>query len=91
MRELYVNTCQAEAEDGSVYRYDYSVLIDEMCMKSGFSCESYGVKISAHEGGEVALVPNITPSISRIESLLELLIRNSVTPCTLADVISDWL
>lgn len=91
MRELYVNTCEAEAEDGTTYRYDYSVLIDEMSVKTGFSCESYGVKIRAQNGGEMALVPNITPSISRIDSLIELLIRNAVTPCTLADVISDWL
>ncbi|MPM71304.1 hypothetical protein SDC9_118268 [bioreactor metagenome] len=91
MRELYVNTCEAEAEDGMTHRYDYSVLIDEMNIRSGFSCESYGVKIRAQNGGEVALVPNITPSVSRIDSLMELLVRNAVTPCTLADVLSDWL
>ncbi len=91
MRELYVNTCEAEAEDGTTYRYDYSVLIDEMCVKNGFSCESYGVKICTRNGGEVALVPNITPSISRIDNLIDLLIRNTVTPCTLIDVLSDWL
>jgi len=91
MRELYVSTCEAEAEDGTTYRYDYSVLIDEVNVENGFSCESYGVKIRAHSGGEVALVPNITPSVSRIDRLLQLLIRNVVTPCTLADVLSDWL
>jgi len=91
MRELFVNTCEAEAEDGITYRYDYSVLIDEMSVKNGFSCESYGVKIRAQKGGEIAMAPNITPSISRIYGLLELLTRNAVTPCTLADVLSDWL
>ena len=91
MRELYVSTCEAKSDDGEVYRYDYSVLIDEMCIHSGFSCESYGVKIRAQGGGEVAVVPNITPSISRIDGLMELLVRNAVTPCTLVDVLSDWL
>lgn len=91
MRELFVNSCEAKAEDGTSYWYDYSLLIDEMRTGSGFSCESYGVMIHAQNGGEVALVPNITPSISRIDSLIDLLIRNTVTPCTLADVVSDWL
>lgn len=91
MRELYVSTCEAKADDGESYRYDYSVLIDEMSVKGGFSCESYGVKIFAQNGGEVAVVPNITSSISRIDNLMELLIRNTVTPCTLVDVLSDWL
>ncbi len=91
MRELYVNTCETTGEDGVTRRYDYSVLIDEMDLKGGFSCESYGVIIRGQNGKEVALVPNITPSVSRIDSLMELLIRNAVTPCTLADVLSDWL
>lgn len=91
MRELYVSTCEAKSDDGESYRYDYSVLIDEMSVKGRFSCECYGVKILSRHGGEIAMVPNITPSISRIDSLMELLIRNTVTPCTLADVLSDWL
>lgn len=91
MKELFVERVAAQSENGVEHNYDYSVLIDEMRFGNGFFCESYGIKVSAGDEGEVALIPNITVSISRIDELAELLVRNVVTPCTLADVVSDWL
>ena len=90
MRELAVAQKQARDEGGTIHIYDYSILVGEMAVSPGFSCESYGVRIR-EQGGESGEVPNITVSISRIDELMELLVRNLVTPCTLRDVVEDWL
>lgn len=90
MRELAVAQMQARDEQGTVHIYDYSILIGETTVSPGFSCESYGVRVR-EQGGESGEVPNITVSISRIDELMELLVRNVVSPCTLRDVVDDWL
>ena len=90
MRELAVAQKQARDEQGRVHTYVYSILVGEMAVSSGFSCESYGVRIR-EQGGESGEVPNITVSLTRIDELMELLVRNMVTPCTLRDVVEDWL
>lgn len=90
MRELAVTQKQVQDEEGNVHTYDYSILVGEMAVSPEFSCESYGVKVR-EQGGESGEVPNITVSISRIDELMELLVRNTVTPCTLRDVVEDWL
>ena len=89
MRELFLQTVELADQAGEVRRFDYSILIGEMDVGS-YACESYGVKIS-EQGGEQACVPNITCSASRIDDLSDLLVRNSVTPAALNDVLSDWL
>lgn len=91
MSELYVTTRTEEDEAGTEYHYSYSILIGEMEVNGQFSCESYGVKVQEQGSGESAAIPNLTTSISRIDGLMELLTRNVVTPCTLADVVADWL
>lgn len=90
MRELAVAQRQARDEAGRTHIYDYSILVGEMTVSPGFSCESYGVRVR-ELGGESGEVPNITVSISRIDELMELLVRNNVTPCSLRDVVDDWL
>ncbi|MGM9606761.1 MAG: DUF6514 family protein [Oscillospiraceae bacterium] len=90
MRELAVALRQARDEEGNVHIYDYSILVGETTVSQGFSCESYGVRIR-ERNGESGEVPNITVSISRIDELMELLVRNIVTPCALRDVVDDWL
>ena len=90
MRELLVAQKQARDVEGNVRIYDYSILVGEMTVSTGFSCESYGVKVK-ERNGESGEVPNITVSISRIDELMELLVQNVVTPCTLRDVVEDWL
>lgn len=89
MRELFLETRELTGQDGAVRRYDYSILIGEMDV-GAYSCESYGVKI-AEQGGDQACIPNITCSAARIDELSGLLTRNTVTPATLNDVLSDWL
>ena len=91
MRELLVDTCETEISAGQVGQYCYYILVDEMEVAEGFSCESYGVKVADLARGEAESVPNITVSVSRIDELIDLLIRNLVTPVTLRDVVEDWL
>lgn len=92
MRELLVGTCDAQGEGGVKRRPRYYILIGEMAVHGGFSCESYGVKIEdADHPEESVSVPDITTSISRIDTLMELLTRNLVTPAGLEDILADWL
>ena len=90
MRELLVDTYTGEEEDGTAHSFQYYILVDEMELGGGLSCESYGVKVAGPDGEE-ASVPNITVSVERIDQLLELLRRNCVSPVTLRDVVLDWL
>lgn len=91
MRELYIKRREERGEDGLIYRFDYYILVDQMEVSGGFACESYGVKIIATDSNDMAEVPNITVSISRIDELMGLLVRNTVTPASLKDVVLDWL
>lgn len=90
MRELAVAQKQTRDEEGNTRVYDYAILVGELEVSPQVSCESYGVRIRGQDG-EVGEVPNITVSISRIDELMDLLVRNVVTPCTLWDVVDDWL
>ncbi len=89
MQEMVVDRKNLEDEQGKQREYIYSVVIGERRL-GGFSCEDYGVKI-AETGGAEAMAPDLTTSVSRIDELMDLLTRNTVTPVTLADVVSDWL
>ena len=90
MRELFVETRTTKDEDGALHRFHYYVVIGEMNVGHLFGCESYGVKI-VEEGGDTAVIPDVTVSISRIDGLVELLRRNMVSPAGLGDVVADWL
>ena len=89
MRELFLESVELADQSGRVRRYDYFILIGEMDV-GAYACESYGIKV-AEQDGEQALVENITCSAARIDELSGLLVRNSVTPAALHDVVSDWL
>lgn len=90
MRELAVARKQTKDEEGNERIYDYAILVGEMEVSPQFACESYGVRIRGQDG-QSDEVPNITVSISRIDELMDMLVRNTVTPCTLRDVVNDWL
>lgn len=90
MRELAVAKKQACDELGTVHDYEYSILVGEMEISPQIYCESYGVKVKECEG-EQKEITNITISASRIDELIDLLVRNIVTPCTLKEVVEDWL
>lgn len=90
MRELFVETRTVEGEDGVVHRFDYYVVVGEMAAGGRFNCESYGIKVR-EQGGDTAVIPNLTVSIARIDGLMELLTRNTVGPAGARDVVDDWL
>ena len=50
MRELLVDTCTGEEEDGTAHSFQYYILVDEMELGGGLSCESYGVKVAGPDG-----------------------------------------
>ncbi len=52
--------------------------------------EQYGVRVES-ETGDRAEVRKVTISSRSILELLGLLMRNTVTPVSLQDVIEDWL
>lgn len=54
-------------------------------------CESFGVCVLNKYTGESCDIPDITVSPGRIFDLLHLLIHGQVTPCSLRDVVDDWL
>lgn len=89
MKEILIDTRSLEDDYGRKREYTYSVLVGEKNVGS-FSCEDYGVKIQ-ETGGESAEIPDITVSAARIDDLMSLLIRNTVTPITLSDVVADWI
>lgn len=90
MRELFVETRTAVGETGTAHRFDYSIVIGEARLEEGLPCESYGVKV-AEQGGETEIIPNITVSAARIDCLMELLMRNTVGPASVSEVVADWL
>ena len=89
MRDLFLKQLTLTDENGQLRDYDYFITIDEMDV-GRFSCEGYGIRIEERDGCRAA-VHGITTSIARIDELSELILRNGVTPVTLADVVSDWL
>ena len=90
MRELKLDLYSLYPGVGVDSPYDYSILVDELDV-GAFRCESYGAQVSHRLSGDVCRVPNITVSASRIDELMELLVRNQVGPVHLKDVIEDWL
>lgn len=79
MRELFVGEALCRASQARYY------LLEEDLGKIG----SYGVRIELE--GEEASVTDLSPSRQRVEALAEALVRCSVTPVALRDVVDDWL
>lgn len=89
MREFWIGNNSIDSELEGTMTCEYIVLVQETGNR--FSCESYGIKVLLQENGESAEVWDITVNANRILELGTLLCRNAVTPCTLVDVIADWL
>lgn len=56
-------------------------------------CDSYGARIAMQreDDWETASVYHVTTSQVRIRTLLDKLMRNSVTPCTLREIVLEEL
>ena len=90
MREILVARERLTDLEGKALGVEYYVLVEEAMLGKTFCCENYGVRIADSAGGGEA-VSNITVSTRRIDELMELLVRNRVTPAALRDVVEDWL
>lgn len=75
MRKLFVGEARCRASQAYYY------LLEED--------RSYGVEIELE--GETASVRDLSPSRQRVRALAEALVRGTVTPVALRDVVDDWL
>ena len=89
MRKVWIGRNSAESEEGRRIGCEYDILVRESGEALLF--ESYGIRITLLETGEVAEVFDITADAARISALGELLCRNVVTPFGLQEVLADWL
>ena len=89
MRELFFGQTSLWEESGVGLHCVYQILISNT--PPPLCCESYGIRVSVIETGEREEIGNITVRPERIEELADLLLRGQVTPCTLRDVVDDWL
>jgi len=67
----------------------YHLLIREIPPPVGG--ESYGIGVVVSQTGERTEIWDITVCAQRIQALADLVIRGRVTPCTLREVVEDWL
>lgn len=88
--ERYLETLKLQDEVGQAHKFHYYILLENLTLED-YSGQSYGIKIEERETGEVAMVPHVTTCSSVIYQLAQTLVKHQVTPCTLVDVIQDWL
>ena len=89
MRELFYDMVDLSNQIGRPATCVYWILV--RTVPPPVSCESYGVCITMLQTGEREEVLDITVHPERILSLAQMLARGGVTPCTLREVIDDWL
>lgn len=89
MREILIGESTLSHEAIRPLTCEYHILVNSI--SEPVLCESYGIQISIQTTGEREAVHDITVLPERIWKLAELLIRNVVTPCTLKEVIEDWI
>lgn len=81
MTEILIEVKTVIDEEGRVHQFSYYRLEEG---------GSYGVCIKSREKA-AAMVPGITASRRRINTLLNALIRGSVSPTEMREVVEDWL
>lgn len=88
--EIFLETLTLLDEAGVEHCFHYYIVMSQLELES-YAGESYGIKIEEKGTGQVAVVPHVTTRSSVIYQLARTLMEHQVTPCTLADVIQDWL
>ena len=85
-KKSFFDTKTVKCDDGVPIRLSYYFLRENEGL-----CNSYGALVEMERGSnwESAAVGKITTSAQKMEKLLELLCRNSVTPCTLREVVLE--
>jgi len=92
MEKICFDRAQTVTENGTEIYLTYYLIVDEVETGGCFSLESYGAGVEKRCGGESTYTccRFITFSQIKIEKLLRALVRGTVTPLALADVVEDW-
>ena len=84
----YYGETEIRLEDGRKAKLYYYILC-RRCER----CDSYGAQIAMQreEDWETASVHHVTTSKARMQTMLDKLMRNAVTPCTLREIVLEEL
>ena len=89
MRQIILGEVDLTDGAGAVLTCRYHLLVREI--PPPWEGESYGIGVSVVQTGERKEIWDITVSDRRIHDLVGLVMAGGVTPCTLGDVVDDWL
>lgn len=80
-----------ESEVGTQFVLQYDILVDLSLLPGGGELELFGVAVRNMQTGEETGVHAIFLHMEEAEALVEKLAAGSVTPCTLRDVVEDYI
>lgn len=88
MTRQYVGGRSLHFENGDAAQLLYFLLSEKL-----EGCTTYGAEVVLHRDGqrESAVMRNLTTSLRRMDELLELLCRSTVTPGTLRQTVAEQL
>ena len=89
MRQIMIGEVEWTDGVGAAMTCRYHLLVREI--PPPLAGESYGIGVTILQTGEGVEIWDITPCQRQIESLASLVMGGGVTPCTLRDVVDDWL
>ena len=89
MRQIMLGEVDLTDGVGESLTCRYHLLVREI--PSPLEGESYGLGVTITQTGEHTEIWDITISDRRIQALAGLVMEGGVTPCTLRDVVDDWL
>ena len=80
-----------ESEVGTQFVLQYDILVDLAPLPGGGELELFGVAVRNMQTGEETGVPAIFLHMEEAEALVEKLAAGAVTPCTMRDVVEDYI
>lgn len=80
-----------ESEVGTQFVLQYDILVDLVPLPGGGELELFGVAVRNMQTGEETGVPAIFLHMEEAEALVEKLAAGAVTPCTMRDVVEDYI
>lgn len=89
-----VGSAKIQTEDGRQLQIHYYIEQTRCCTDGVEQIPTYGISSELFVNGQVVdslAVPDISPSKNYVTDLVDLLVKNAVTPITLKDVIEDYI
>ena len=80
-----------ESEVGTQFVLQYDILVDLAPLPGGGELELFAVAVRNMQTGEETGVPAIFLHMEEAEALVEKLAAGAVTPCTMRDVVEDYI